>query len=89
VKGRPRREVVLFRIDRETRGRYSVRQPVESSGASAAERARPTRGLVSNSASRMGKRLFIFAIYSPFSSLRLPFPTVKIYFSDVKLRRIA
>src|SRR6185503_1428324 len=69
VKGRPRFEVVLLRMDRDGSGRYSVRQPVESSGESAAARARGPRGFFWASGSRMGNRTGegdpIFAIYSP------------------------
>jgi hypothetical protein len=60
-------------MERERSGRYSVRQPVSASGASAAMRA---RGVMRGSGSiwpRMVKRdgeivkvFAIFAIYSPF-----------------------
>src|SRR5580698_2951333 len=77
VKGTPRFEVTLLMIEREASGRYSVRQPVESSGASAAIRARgplrgvsrvgvPRLGASGFSVLRIGKRGIIFAICSPF-----------------------
>src|ERR1700675_4031493 len=61
VKGNPRWEVVFPTMDRVSIGRYSVRHPVESSGASAAERAR-REGIW---LSRMGKSVSTFAICSP------------------------
>src|SRR5580693_5225791 len=78
VKGTPRFEVTLLMIEREASGRYSVRQPVESSSASAAILARgplrdlsrvgaPRPGVSGFGVLRMGKRGTIFAIYSPFS----------------------
>src|SRR5579863_10346717 len=62
VNGRPRLETTLDRMERVWMGRYSVRQPVESSGATSAARASGARR---GSESRMGKRLSVFAIYSP------------------------
>ena len=43
MKGKPRLDATLLTTERERSGRYSVRQPVESSGASAAVRARPVK----------------------------------------------
>ena len=66
VKGSPRFDWTLDRIERAGNGRYSVRQPVASSGAEAAERANEDilRGLGSESS--MGKRgESVFAICSP------------------------
>src|SRR5579862_675792 len=72
VNGSPRFETVLLTMDREGSGRYSVRHPVDSRSASAAERARPIRGDW-----RMGKRVSIFAFYSPFERVRPALSGVK------------
>jgi len=65
LKGKPRFEVTLLRMVRLVSGRYSVRQPVESSGASAAVRAKPISGEGCGEGCRMGKSDSIFARYSP------------------------
>src|ERR1039458_2491023 len=64
LKGKPRFEVTLLRIARLVSGRYSVRHPLESSGASAAAPANHFNG----DGCRMGKTGksdSTFAIYSP------------------------
>src|SRR5579863_6983090 len=83
LKGMPRREFTLLTIERERSGRYSVRQPVESSGASAAVLAKPVKVRELGSELRMGKRLstlaFIFAIYSPFDEHTLTFAARQVH----------
>src|SRR5579871_2787392 len=61
VKGRPRRETVFPTMDRVAIGRYSVRWPAESRGAAAAARA----SVEAWGTCRIGKRVSVFAIYSP------------------------
>src|SRR5579863_9310567 len=63
VKGSPRRETVLPRIDRVSIGRYSVRQPVESRGARSAALA--SGPMLGESQSRIGNSAGSFAICSP------------------------
>ncbi len=64
VNGSLRPETTLVRIERESRGRYSIRWPLESRLACAARRASG----VMDFDSRMGKSDSIFAICSPFES---------------------
>src|SRR5580658_7398170 len=71
VNGSWRRATTLVKIDLDSSGRYSVRWPLESRGASAAARARGENGLGSKIGEskawlfRMGKSNSVFAICSP------------------------